>query len=374
MSSVGRETRSSSKKIPPFTSTKQIKKLPQTGSGSQNRLNIGARPKNTTNMEVRNRSSSPIPSTSSPRPPPSLFEAQSSSASNNGTLSNQSLLNTTPSAVSQEMMNQPSSDENRILEQLNVDSMDLSPELAKLAHIIVRAMLSITDAKLEAERRRHDAEVESLRNQVLDLVDQKDELENYGRRNTIVISGSAITPATTNEDCYNTVLDIVSSKTGVQITRNDIDVCHRLPPPRNNGPNGGIDPAKKPIIVKFTRRETKHTILRASRVKKPSDIYFNESLSSTRQKILYVVRKTKADHPTIVSSYKTEDNNIRVYSPSPGEPGSFKMSTLNTRRQLDEFLLTKLNFNSTKYIAESRWPNRRRNISAPTSGASRVRI
>ena len=264
-------------------------------------------------------------------------------------------------------------DENVILQQLNMDSMELSPDSAKLAQVIVRAMLSITNAKLEEERKRHDAEIASLKSQVEELMVERDDLENYGRRNTIVISGPSVPPSRTHEDCYEAVTSIVSSQLGVKLDRQQIDVCHRLPVPKSNKPNAQLDATKKPIIVKFTRRETKHVILRASRTKKPKDIYFNESLSSTRQKILYVVRKVKASHPTIVASYKTEDCNIRVFSPSPGDPSRFNMTTLNTRRALDEFLLTKLGHNSSRYLEDEKWTTRRSTIlaSAPvTSGIS----
>ena len=265
-------------------------------------------------------------------------------------------------------------DENTIMDQLKLDIAGLSPDLMKLAQAIVKAVLTISDAKIEAERKRHEREVEDLRHQIQELSDEKDDMENYVRRNTIVISGPSITPAVTHEDTYATVIDIVNRKLEFQLSRQDIDVCHRLPAPKGNDPNRQSDPAKKPIIVKFVRREVKHQILRASRNKKPNNIYFNESLSSTRQKIMYVIRKVKANHDDVISSYKTEDCNIRVYSPSSGEPRRFIMNTINTRRELDEFLLTKLGFRSTRYLEDKNWTKRKIFRPAPSDGASGVRI
>ena len=266
------------------------------------------------------------------------------------------------------------SEENIILEQLKSDVAGLSPDLMKLAQAIVKALITVSDAKLEAQQKRHELEVEGLRHQIQELSEQKDDLENYGRRNTIVISGPSITPTVTHEDTYATVMDLVNSKIGIQLSRQDIDICHRLPVPRGSDPNRQLDTSKKPIIVKFVRREVKHQILRASRDKKPKDIYFNESLSSTRQKIMYVIRKVKANHDDVIASYKTEDCNIRVYSPSPDEPRRFIMSTLNTRRELDEFLVTKLGFRSTRYLEEKHWAKRKFFNPAPSRGAAGVRI
>ena len=172
-------------------------------------------------------------------------------------------------------------EESNIMDQLNTDIAGLSPDLMKLAQAIVKALLTVSDAKLEAERKRHELEVEGLRKQIQELADEKDDLENYGRRNTFVISGPAITPVATHEDTYSTVINILNSKVGFQLSRQDIDVCHRLPISRGGDASRQPDPTKKPIIVKLVRREVKHQILRAVKDKKPKDIYFNESLSST---------------------------------------------------------------------------------------------
>ena len=215
---------------------------------------------------------------------------------------------------------------------------------------VVKAVLAATDHQLAEEKKRHDTEVAGLKAQIEDLVDQRDELENYGRRNTIVLSGSAIPKTATNEDCYDIVSKMLDEKIGQNITRGEIDVCHRLPSRKPED-----DQIRKPIIVKLVRRETKHKLIQACRLKKPANFSINESLSKTRSKILYVIRKVKKDSPGKIISYKTEDTNIRVYTPPLQNGGLPIKHTLNTRRQLDEFLQTKLNFSSTKYVEAKDW-------------------
>ena len=344
MSSANRRTTRSSNNLPsvPSANLRSAKTVPQaTLPGKQ----------------TQNGAKAPNPSTNKASKPSTNMETSASAACNND-------------------LPRPN-DESTVMGQLKLDIAGLSPDLMKLAQAIVKAVLTISDAKLEAERKRHELELEGLRQEIQELSDEKDDMENYGRRNTIVISGPSITPAVTHEDTYATVMDIVNSKLEFQLSRQDIDVCHRLPAPKGSDPNRQADPTKKPIIVKFVRREVKHQILRASRNKKPSNIYFNESLSSTRQKIMYVIRKVKADNDSIISSYKTEDCNIRVYSPtagSSGEPRRFIMYTLNTRRELDEFLLTKLGFRSTRYLEDRHWTKRKFFRPAPSDGASGARI
>lgn len=284
--------------------------------------------------DVRNNITSDIQSNASSQPQETLLTNGSS--------------NMQPNLVS-------SPDENQILDQLKMDTTGLSHESINLAQAIVKAMLAVTDARLSAERRRHDREVESLKLQIQDLVEQRDDLENYGRRSTIVISGPSITPARTHEDCFETSIELIASKVGIPISRNDIDICHRLPVAKSDDPSRPTDPSKKPIIVKFVRRETKQQVLKASREKKPTAIFFNESLSRTRSKILYVIRKVKREYGAKIASYKTEDCNIRVFTPSLADRNRLEVTTVNTRRKLDEFLMTKLGFMSTRYLEEHKW-------------------
>ena len=242
-------------------------------------------------------------------------------------------------------------DNESILNQLELDTKSLSPELASLAQAIVKAMMADTAAKIAVERRRHEEEVSGLKRQIQALTEDKDDLEQYGRRNTIVISGVAVPAPETHEDCYDLSQKLISDNTGVSLTRADIDVCHRLKSPKQKP---GC-PERRSIIVKFVRRETKHIILQACKIKKPNDLRFSESLTRTRNKILFVIRKLKYDYKTKISSFKTEDGNIRVYTPTPGDSDRLTKWTLNTRRELDDFMKTKFDFDSTKYVKANDW-------------------
>ena len=243
--------------------------------------------------------------------------------------------------------------EKQIMASLRQDTASLTPENANLAEtigkILVKAVLAATDVMLKEERKKHEAEVQALKAKIQTLADQRDELENYTRRNTIVISGPALPKSATNEDCYDVVTKLVAT-TGEKITREDIDICHRLP-----SRNGEDDRNKKPIIAKFVRRETKHKILRACRIRQPKDIFFNESVSRTRSTILYILRRVKKDLPGRISSVKTEEGNVKVFTPPAQTGGAYIGTVINTRCKLDDFLMTKFNFRSTKYVSDKDW-------------------
>lgn len=135
-----------------------------------------------------------------------------------------------------------------------------------------------------------------LRRQVAELEIRLDECEQYSHSNTVEILGL---PEKKPEDVY-TLVEKVCGNLDVTITRNDIDVCHRL------GKRQGADrPAG--VIVRFDRRETKQILLEKRRIKRnfstanlgyggPAEpVYINESLSPGKRKLLAAARAAKRE-------------------------------------------------------------------------------
>lgn len=117
------------------------------------------------------------------------------------------------------------------------------------------------------------------------------ELEQYGRRECLEIKGI---PVTQDEDTDAIIIDI-AAKIGVAIDRKEISVSHRNPGPPNSRSSTEYHP---PIIVKFTRRNTRDNIYRARfKLKRmttkdlgynryhDSKIYIEESLTKDRKAI-----------------------------------------------------------------------------------------
>ncbi|CAH1272871.1 Hypp4982 [Branchiostoma lanceolatum] len=83
-----------------------------------------------------------------------------------------------------------------------------------------------------------------------------DNLEQYSRRNCVIISGIPESPGERSTD--NSVLSVANDKLKCdpQLTINDIDRSHRLGKPRGDG-------KPRPIIAKFCSYRSKATIMRA---------------------------------------------------------------------------------------------------------------
>ena len=233
-------------------------------------------------------------------------------------------------------------------EDLGIDVTKLSSQNKELVRIILLGTKTHMERLFATERATYVEKVDKLENEICLLKEKQDDLENYGRRNTLVISGLSLNPVSAGENCVDIAVDLFKQHLDLQdFSRNDVDIAHRLGKPKTDGPD------RRNIIVKLTRRENKHRILQACRRKKPQSLYVNESVSKSRSTIMYVLRKVKKDFPEKIGSAMTEDCNVRVLLPSQEEPRRSVKHTVNTRRELEALLLTKLGHNSSRY--NPRW-------------------
>lgn len=148
-----------------------------------------------------------------------------------------------------------------------------------------------TVAKLTAQNASLVVEVDNLKKNV-------DELEQYSRRDNLIISGipasfaetvSTATQASGNyhessASCIDKVVSFFQDKLNIDIQSTDISTAHRLPAGNNGQP---------PLVVKFVRRIKRDTVYQARTKLKdhnkncPRDlrIFINEDLSPIHRNI-----------------------------------------------------------------------------------------
>ena len=234
-----------------------------------------------------------------------------------------------------------------LAEQFDLNLERLSSDQKDLALIIIQSITSFMDQKFEKERLESRATIEKLERKLITYEEKLDDMENYSRRNTLVISGPNVPVAATNEDSIAVAVDIIASKLEVPIGPEDICVAHRL------GARKTGTPDKRNIIVKLVRRRKKHEIYSACAVKKPQGVFFTDSLSRTRHTIMYALRKARQKDSTKFGLIRTRDCNIRLQLPNPGNPQAPTIEIVNTRRKLEELLRTRLGIDSSEF--DCRW-------------------
>lgn len=136
---------------------------------------------------------------------------------------------------------------------------------------------------LENENEDLKNTVEKLESRVEEIQEKADgkinDLEQHGRKDSIRIIGLEDgSEQETVEECVVKVVNFVTDKLEVQLSKDDISIAHRLGRFRRNKPRN--------IIVKFTRRRKKHEIIRARKVLKKSGFIIFEDLTKVNQQIL----------------------------------------------------------------------------------------
>lgn len=133
-----------------------------------------------------------------------------------------------------------------------------------------------------------------LKEKISKLETRIEEVEQYTRANSVEIFG---VPEVKGEDVYE-IVKKVGVSLDMTITREQIDVCHRLGKPRESQRPAGI-------IVKFVRREDKLNMIAKRKVKRnlstqhlgfqqPAEpVYINENLSPERRKLYAAAREAK---------------------------------------------------------------------------------
>ena len=113
-----------------------------------------------------------------------------------------------------------------------------------------------------------------------------DDIEQYSRRDNIVVHGLA----ETDGECTNDVVIAVAAAAGVTVANGDISTSHRVGRPGNA--RGG---KPRPIVARFVRRDTRTGVLRNKKKLKGHAAYngvflSEQQLSPTRAKLLHAVK------------------------------------------------------------------------------------
>ena len=136
--------------------------------------------------------------------------------------------------------------------------------------------------KLKNNLTLKDKAIAGLEDDNYRLSQKVDDLEQYTRRNNARIYGVAEQP---EENSDNLAFDFFKSELNVDIASNNISRSHRV------SKKSGVEP--RPIIVQFTKHNSKVTVMSRRRVLKERKRPFNlpEDLTINRREILKYLNK-----------------------------------------------------------------------------------
>jgi hypothetical protein len=162
----------------------------------------------------------------------------------------------------------------------------------------------ILNRQIELTKKQNDiieslqTENKCLKAKVTDLTIKLEDLQQYSRANTVEIHG---VPVSANEDTLQKTIE-VGRALNMVIMKDMIDICHRLPVPRNKNTSDRVPG----IIVRFVRRYDKEELLQKRKIKRNltcaslglqsnSPIYVNQSLAPGRRTLFNMAKKFQKD-------------------------------------------------------------------------------
>ena len=146
------------------------------------------------------------------------------------------------------------------------------------------------------------AQIASMERTQQSLTDEIDELEQYSRRNCLVVHGlPENSDAAGNENTTEAFLKVAGSL-GVHLDAGCIDRSHRM---GRTSPESAGTRNPRPVIVKFTSYEPRRAVFTSKRKLKGTHIVITENLTRRRVDLL---RKAR-DSPNVEASW-TSDGRI----------------------------------------------------------------
>ena len=165
-------------------------------------------------------------------------------------------------------------------------------------------------ADLQKELTEKDKQIGLMKNDILSLTSRVDDLElhldnvdQYERRDTVILTGAALPPETTQENTTNVVTQTVREHLKINLKESDISVSHRLGPKKQHH--------NRPIIVKLVNRSHKQDLIGACIQLRPQ-MYVNESLTPKRRSLLNSILAIRKAHKEKFQQCYTQDGRITI--------------------------------------------------------------
>ena len=138
--------------------------------------------------------------------------------------------------------------------------------------------------EIEAENKKKDEKITQLEERVKELEKEKkdiygniDEMEQYSRRNCLLLHGVR---ENSNENTDDIAVKTISENLDIDIQKEDLDRTHRV------GKGNRADGKARPIIIKFARYNVRRNVYSNKRKLKGKSLLITESLTAARVRLL----------------------------------------------------------------------------------------
>ena len=145
---------------------------------------------------------------------------------------------------------------------------------------------TVSDLQIENSNLKRD--IAMLNQKCASLEQRLNNIENYSRRNNILISGLS---ENNGEDCNAVAQKMFTEKMQLTIDNQDINVAHRV------GTKSEKEGSSRPILVQFNNMNKKNEVMSKTKKLKDTNIYVNQdycqSTLAARKKLLFIFNNCK---------------------------------------------------------------------------------
>lgn len=190
-----------------------------------------------------------------------------------------------------------------IQNNITEDIQNISEEGKTIVSAIIKAFqlfLQQKDTKID----QLSSEVTELKVKVNTLENQLDDINQYERRDTLIIGGPALPQEQPQENSAELVCRTIKDNLHLNISLTDINIAHRIG-------SKNIQNSKRPVIVKLHSREKKTEIMKACITVKPN-LHINESLTPKRRALFKTIWNVRKQHRQLFQQCYTQDGKIYV--------------------------------------------------------------
>ena len=152
----------------------------------------------------------------------------------------------------------------------------------------VKQTLNVADICTNTDATKKNAKsIKALEDKCKSLEAKLDDIEQYSRRNCLLLHG---VKESRKEDTTTTALTVLNETLGTELDRDDIDRSHRIGSP-NKTSLEGERPKPRPIIIKFISYQQRRSVFSQKRKFKNSDYLITESLTKARMSTYRAAQK-----------------------------------------------------------------------------------
>ena len=206
-----------------------------------------------------------------------------------------------------------------LLQHLQAELAKFGKDISEIKELVNAKNREIETLKETIVLLRNDrddlkGQIYSLEGEFKKIHRKLDDEDQYQRRDSIVLSGSAVGTMTDTENINLHVKKLLKDHLNIDIESSDISVTHRLGPNRR-----GVE-ERRNIYVKFVRRDTKKFVIQSSKTQdRGATLFANESLTPLRRKMFHALRTIKKNVEAVKGCTTFEGNLYAFTKPLPNQ-------------------------------------------------------